>query len=66
MFVCALQVFLSCASPITIVCVCCSDNETIMKEYRDREMSECHMEIYQVCQEGHQLVKKLELEFDEG
>ena len=37
-----------------------------MKEYLDHEMSECHMEVYQVCQEGQQLVKEIELEFNEG
>ena len=34
--------------------------------YKDREMSGCHLELYQVCQEGHQLVRYLELDFDEG
>ena len=46
--------------------MCCSDNETVLNEYRDREMSQCHMELYQVCQGGHQLVRKIELDFDEG
>ena len=51
---------------VCMCCVCFSDNETVRSMYRDREMSECHMEIYQVCQEGHQLVKKIELDFEEG
>ena len=44
----------------------CSDNATLQQEYLSHGMSECHMEIYLVCQGGHQLVKKIELEFDEG
>lgn len=51
---------------IIAVCVCISDNETMRKEFSDHEMSECHIEIYQVCQGGHQLVKKLDLEFNKG
>ena len=44
----------------------CSDNETMYEMFKDREMSNCHLEIYQVCQEGHQLVQYVELDFEEG
>ena len=36
------------------------------EQFKDREMANCHLEIYQVCQEGHQLVQYVELDFDEG
>ena len=48
------------------MCVYCSENKTVFEQFKEREMSNCHLEIYQVCQEGHQLVKYVELDFDEG
>ena len=42
-----------------------SDNETIRKFYSEKGAENCHMELYMLCQEGLQLVKKMELDFNE-
>lgn len=34
--------------------------------YLDRHMSDCHLEVYSVCQEGEVLVRKMTVDVDDG
>ena len=43
-----------------------SDNETIRELYMHQRMSDCHLEVYSVCQEGEIVVKKLTVDVDDG
>jgi len=34
--------------------------------YLDRHMSDCHLEVYSVCQEGEVLIRKMAVDVDDG
>ena len=43
-----------------------SENDTVRELYLDRHMSDCHLEVYSVCQEGEVLVRKMTVDVDDG
>ena len=43
-----------------------SENDTVHELYLDRHMSNCHLEVYSVCQEGEVLVRKMKVDVDDG
>ena len=43
-----------------------SDNATIREMYLHQRMSDCHLELLAVCQEGELTLKSLAVDIDDG
>ena len=50
----------------TAISPSCSDNKTVRELYLERHMSDCHLEVFSVCQEGKMLVKSMVVDVEEG
>ena len=50
----------------TAISASCSENDTVRDLYLNRHMSDCHLDVFCVCQEGEVLVKRTVVDVEEG
>ena len=50
----------------TAISPSCSENKTVRELYLERHMSDCHLDVFSVCQEGEMLVRSMVVDVEEG